>query len=236
MILEIILYGLLALLVLSLVYIIGGFILKSLAYKNKEFVFWYHFLPRKIKCPDCTKSPYFNRFPRNDYSHWNYVPTPDDQFMKKLADNVMAKIGNRSDKYKAGYILKLTQFAYTYTSDIQQYGVNERWAFPVCLGYLRRGDCEDGAVFGCTLSILCGLDAVMVSRYGHALYGVNVNGFGMKVDHNGKKYIQCETTAVMPMGITLNSGKFLGCYEVKEHPSDYIDRMTFYDEFDKYRK
>lgn len=74
----------------------------------------------------------------------------------------------------------------------------------------------------------------MVSVKGHALYAVNVNGFGMKVKHDGKKYLLCETTAVLPLGICLSEKELRGTYDVLDPPEDYIERYTTYDTFDKY--
>lgn len=217
-----------------LVYILGGILLKRLAKYTHDFWFMCWLIPRHIKRPDCEQSKYYNRFPIKKGQYWNLSQAIDDPFLIELADNINKKIGNKSDGYKARYILKLVQFGYTYRRDVKTYGDAERWAFPVCTSLLHIGDCEDGQLLGAGLSKLCGLDVVMVSLYGHAMYAVKVNGFGMKVEHNGEKYLLCETTSILPIGISLTEAKILATYEVEEPPQDYIDKYTIYDEFSKY--
>lgn len=87
-----------------------------------------------------------------------YDSTIDDPFLNDIASQIIKKVGKKSDKYIAGYILKLVQMGYTYKHDIDIFGDSDRHCFPVCLSYLHEGDCEDGAIMGAGLSKLCGLD------------------------------------------------------------------------------
>lgn len=213
-----------------------GFLFKHIARHTTDFIFFYRCIPRKVKRPDCKMSKYYDRFPTKDGTQWEYAPVIDDPWMKELADNVMKKIGKKSDRYRANYILHLVQYAYTYEKDKETYGTSEKWAFPVCTGFLHVGDCEDGALLGAGLSKLCGLDTVMISMWGHALYGVNVKGFGKRVEYEGKQYVMCETTAPVPMGISTVSGRFLGAYEVLYPPIDYLTTHTYEDGFEQYKE
>ena len=106
--------------------------MKVTARYRKDFWFFYHFIPRHIKRPDCTSSKYFDRFPLTDSTYWVNAMTLDDSFLSELASNIDKKIGKKSDKYKAGYILKLVQSGYTYRSDTDTYGQVDYRAFPVC--------------------------------------------------------------------------------------------------------
>lgn len=236
MIIETILIAFLMVLLFALFQLIAGRIIKSRAKNQTDIVFRYRFKKYRLMMPDVTESKYFDRFPKKDGTQWNYGPAIDDPFMQKLADDVMMIISKKSDRYKAGFILRLTQYLYTYQKDIQTYGDSERYAFPVCTAYLRVGDCEDGALFGASLSRICGLDTILIHNEGHLLYGVRVKGFGMKISHNGKNYLKCETTGILPIGLTLNDGKFLDAYDVEYPPEDYVKKHTYIDEFDKYRK
>ena len=167
-------------------------------------------------------------------AYWSYAPQIDDPFMHELANNILAKVGKKSNRYIAGYILQLVQYGYTYRSDKDTYGDTEKWAFPVCTSLLHIGDCEDGSLLGAGLSKLCGIDTVTVSLKGHAMYAVRVNGFGMKVEHNGKKYLLCETTSVLPLGLNVSSAQIYGQYDVIAPPSEYLTNYTIYDPFIKY--
>lgn len=234
-ILEIVLYIILAGLLLFLAYFLINICLKhSDLIRHDDFWFQYRFIPRRVKRPDLRKSQYYDRFPNKDGTQWTYAPTINDMFMLELVSDLERKIGKRSDSYKAGYILKMVQYGYRYHDDAKTYGTSEKWAFPVCTCAGHIGDCEDGALLGACLSKLMGLDVVMVSWTGHALYGVNCKGFGMRIEHEGKKYLLCETTSVLPKGITLASGSFKKAYDIKVPEADYIEKHTYEDAFSKY--
>lgn len=208
--------------------------MKQTARYRKDFWFFYHFIPRHIKCPDYKQSKYYDRFPIRSSQNYKYDATIDDPFMIELASEINKKIGNKSDKYKAGYILKLVQHGYTYQSDTKTYGSSDKNQFPVCTSLIHIGDCEDGAFLGAGLSTLCGLDQAIIYVYGHMAYGVQVNGFGWKFSHEGKKYLWCETTSVLPIGMHSNELKVLGTYTPTEPPEDFIYKCTEIDDFDKY--
>lgn len=201
---------------------------------RKDFWFIYHGIPRHIKRPVCQLSKYYDRFPQSDTNLIGYIPTIDDPFMIELAGNIMKKVGKRSQKYRAGYILKLVQMGYTYSLDRKTYGDRERYQFPVCTSFLHIGDCEDGAYLGAGLSKLCGIDQAIIHVYGHMAYGVNVDGFGCKFDHDGKKYLWCETTSPLPPGMHINDKIIFGTYSVEIPPEQFIKDHTYKDSFDKY--
>ena len=240
MILEIICIALLAGLLFVVAYIVLGKIYKNTRKNVKKGIrFSYRLIPRKLDMPDYIQSPYFNRYPMKNErwteDYWRFCATVHDPFMKAIASQILEKTKGKSDRYRAGYILKVAQCIYTYESDKDIYGQTDRWQFPICTAYIRTGDCEDGSFIGAGLSYLCGLDTVVIYRTGHALYGVNVKGFGMRIEHNGKRYLQCETTAILPLGITLSSGAFKKAYDIQIPPEDFISNYTFIDQFDKYK-
>lgn len=202
--------------------------------KREDFKFCYHFIPRTVKRPDCHKSIYFNRFPKKDGTQWTQAMTPDDPWIQELAVELEKKIGNKSDKYKAGYILKLVQYGYKYQSDTKTFG-EERWAFPVCTAYLHAGDCEDGALLGASLSYLLGLDVIMIHKEGHALYGVNVRGFGMRYKFEDTSYLICETTGIYPIGISMHDRAYIKGYKFWKMDADYIEKHTYVGSFDNLR-
>lgn len=208
--------------------------MKITARYRKDFWFFYHFIPRHIERPQCQSSKYFDKFPLIDDTYWNYAMTLDDNFLNELASNINKKIGNKSDKYKAGYILKLVQSGYTYQSDYETFGQKDQRAFPLCTSYLHIGDCEDGAMLGAGLSQLLGLDTQVIFVYGHQAYGVRVNGFGCKFEHEGKNYLWCESTSIMPIGVHKNDLKIIGTYTPMVPQEDYIENHTRYDAYYRY--
>lgn len=235
MIIETILIGIIAVMILVLLQLVIGRVIKNRAKYHADIEFRFRFKKYILMMPDVKESKYYNRFPKKDGTQWNYGPVIDDPFMQKIADDVIMLTIDKSERYKAGFILRLTQCLYTYQKDTKTYGVSEKYAFPVCTAYMKVGDCEDGALFGASLSKLCGLDAVVIHNEGHVLYGVNVKGFGMKVTHNGRNYLKCETTGILPLGLTLNDGKFLGAYSIDVPPEDYIKAHTYEESFEKFK-
>lgn len=202
-------------------------------FENK-FVFVHHLIPRIVKMPELETSKYFDRFPY--YRSSMYCPTIDDPIMKELANNITRICNGKSDRYKASYILSLVQQGYRYQSDTKTYGKSEKFAFPVCTMYLKKADCEDGAFLGASLSKLCGLDTVIIDVVGHIAYGVNVPGIGCKVEHNGKKYLWCESTFTLPIGFHINDKKMEGIYDVEIPPNEWLYTNTYQDGFSKYKK
>lgn len=220
--------------VLYLVYMGINLLMKYTAKNREDFWFFFYGIPRHIKRPNCEYSQYYNRFPKKNSSIYEYASTIDDPFMIELAQALKDKIGNRSDRYKANYILKMVQSGVTYRKDSITYGNSERYAFPVCTSYLHIGDCEDSALLGAGLSKKLGLDTVMVLVNGHLAYAVNVNGFGVKVPYMGKKYLWCESTSIFPAGIYLDKFEIKGIYQVMTPPESYRDDDTYFDLFNKY--
>lgn len=241
MITEIVIIAIVICLILAPLSLLAGKLIKDHSYKVKDgIVFFYHLMPKRLDMPDFKTSPYFNRYPNKaqwDVKYWSASPTVDDPFMKAIADQIMKKTEGKSDKYRAGYILKVAQCLYTYKHDDEVYGKPDVWQFPVCTAYLRTGDCEDGSFFGACLSHLCGLDAKMIYITGHAMYGVHVDGFGKRYEYEGKKYLICETTSILPIGFSLTSGSLQGIYPIMENPSYFFldDAHMVSDDFDKYR-
>lgn len=201
--------------------------------------FIFRFMPQKLPMPTFKQSSLMNMYPdkSNKWTTdmWRMCPSINDEWMKELARLVNERCVGKSDKYKAKYILKIAQCIYSYEHDSKVYGKNDVWQFPVCTAYLRTGDCEDGALFGAGLSKLCGLDTIMIYQEKHALYGVAVSGFGMKVTHNDKHYLKCETTSILPLGITFSEGKVLGTYDVIPMTPEFYQDRTYHDSFDKYK-
>lgn len=231
---SVILYLALQVLLFFLQYIVIEFAMKQTARYRSDFWFFYHFIPRHVKRPQCQISQYYDKFPYADSEYWSCGMTLDDKFMIQLADELNKKIGNKSDKYKAGYILKLVQSGYTYQSDYKTYGKTDQRAFPVCTSLIHVGDCEDGAMLGAGLCQLMGIDTQVIFVTGHQAYGVRVNGFGCKFKHDGKTYLWCESTSILPMGICENKKQIIGTYTPKIPQEDYIQNHTRYDAFYRY--
>lgn len=89
-------------------------------------------------------------------------------------------------------------------------------------------------MLGAGLCALLGIDTQVIFVYGHQAYGVRVNGFGCKFKHDGKNYLWCESTSIMPMGVHLNDKQIIGTYTPEVPKEDYIEKHTKYDPFYRY--
>ena len=241
MLIDILIAFLLGIVLICILFIAGYFYKMTRQNVKNGISFVYHLLPKKLPMPVMTQSPYFNRYPDKSRKwtrdYWSMCPCIDDPWMRELAKEIDEACKGKSERYKAGYILKIAQCIYTYKSDKKIYEEIDRWQYPVCTAYLRTGDCEDGTFIGAGLSYLCGLDTIVMHTQGHALYGVNVKGFGlMSVKFDGKRYLLCETTTLLPIGMTLCSEQVQEAYYVKMPRTDFISELSFIDQYDKYKK
>lgn len=212
-------------------------IVKDTAVKRRGKDVWFpvSFIPHRIRVPSVEKSKYKDLFPKKTIPLvYHNAPTIDDEVLKEIVRQMESRIGKRSDRYKARYILSFVQMAIRYSKDGATYGVSEKYAFPCCTLHLRQGDCEDMALLGAGLSRLMGLDVIVIHVEGHVAYGVNVDGFGKKVEFDGKKYLWAEPTGIFPLGCAFNDRPLLGCYYPKTPEEYYINLHTYEDSFDKY--
>lgn len=198
------------------------------------YTVWYHLRRYTVPRPSLQESPYWDRFPNT--KNYCYGGTLDDPVLKELADSIMYIADGRSNRWMAGFILALVQQNCTYRTDYETFGDSERYAFPICAMYLRGNDCEDSAYWGCALSRLCGLDAVMVRVKGHMAYGVYVLGIGVTFKHADKTYIWCESTSTNPMGIYTGNRDIQGTYDLLLPPEGFIELQTHEDSFERYKR
>ena len=234
---KIILGILVVAMVLFLAWMLISLILKNTADNRRGKPVWFllNLIPRRVEVPSSKASQYYDRFPKKIIPDvYSYATTLDDVTIRELAEALEKKIGNRSDSYKARYILAFVQMAIRYQSDLKTYRSDERYAFPCCTLEQRVGDCEDMALLGASLSKLLGIDAIIIHMTGHLAYAVNVNGFGKKIEFDGKKYIWAEATGFFPLGFVVNDKEIDGCYYPKTPPTDYIATQTYEDSFSKY--
>lgn len=217
-------------LILFLYQVTAVFALKQTAHKRTgDFWFVYHLIPRKVRCPDLTASPYWGRFPsERDQA---VCPTIDDPVLKELADTLSGKTRFMTERGRAKYILAFIQQNVTYRLDSNTFGKAEVYAFPVCTLYLRGNDCEDSGFLGACLCKLVGLDAVVVRVTGHIAYGVNVKGWGKRFAHGDKTYVWCEGTGVFPMGWYTGNMDIQEVSNVVEPSEDYIETSTYEGDF-----
>lgn len=223
--------------VLFLAWMLTSLILKNTAKNRRDKPVWFllNMIPRKVEVPCMEGSQYYDRFPKKIIPDvYSYATTLDDASIRELASILEKKIGKRSDSFKARYILAFVQMAIMYQSDSKTYGSDERYAFPCCTMKMRVGDCEDMALLGATLSKMLGLDAIIIHMTGHLAYAVNVNGFGKKIEFDGKKYLWAEATGFFPLGMVVNDKEIDGCYYPRTPPTDYISTQTYLDPFEKY--
>lgn len=146
-------------------------------------------------------SPYKNK----EYANKNpyYMTTLDDPIIIEIANLFKSYVKDMSDLDKANFILRFVQNSIKYTSDTENYGVAEKYVFPVNTLIRRKGDCEDVAFLFASLAYLNGLDVMNVIVPGHVTTGValeNVDIDCMTWKHNGKTYYHAEATGVFKIG------------------------------------
>ena len=146
-------------------------------------------------------SPYKNKEYANENPY--YMTTLDDPIIIEVAKLFQPYVKDMSDFDKANFILRFVQNSIKYTSDMENYGVAEKYVFPVNTLIRRKGDCEDVAFLFASLAYLNGLDVINVIVPGHVTTGValeNVDIDCMTWKHNGKTYYHAEATGVFKIG------------------------------------
>lgn len=220
--------------ILFLVWLGVPILLKSVAHKRDgDYWFFYHFMLHRIKRPNLESSQYYDRFPKE--KEFVYGATLDDYVLTSLAQTIMENTKGKSAHYRAGYILAFVQQSATYRKDIETYGEQEMYEFPICTLFLRGVDCEGVAFLGLALSTLCGIDSALIRTQGHVAYGVNIEGHGTRFDHDGKFYLWCEGTSTFPMGIYSGNRAPLGTWTPEVPPSNFIADNTYELMFAKFK-
>jgi len=131
-----------------------------------------------------------------DYDHAQLFVTPDDAVIMKI----MA--GLKQLAYKAGLdtygtlslILAFVQ-SIPYEYDLDQFGIDDYWQYPVETLYHYAGDCEDTAFLYVSLVEAYGTDTVLLVYSNHVAAGVDSDdAYGTYYTHDGVRYYYCETT------------------------------------------
>ena len=146
-------------------------------------------------------SPYKNKEYANENPY--YMTTLDDPIIIEVAKLFQPYVKDMSDFDKANFILRFVQNSIKYTSDRENYGVAEKYVFPVNTLIRKKGDCEDVAFLFASLAYLNGLDVINVIVPNHVTTGValeNVDVDCMKWKYNGKTYYHAEATGVFKIG------------------------------------
>lgn len=136
-------------------------------------------------------------------SHVRQFVTSDDQYVQKLADDLMEKGKLLSKEEFAQFVLNFVQ-SIDYVSDTESKGCTEYWKYPVETLFECCGDCEDTSILYCSVMKACGYDTALFLYTGaqyqdnaHCACGVSLpeKTSGTYYEKDGKKYYYCETTA-----------------------------------------
>ena len=190
-------YGIVILLVLFLAYMMIQVLNKYIVKKN--FFWFYRGIPYFMKKVDVTKSQYYGKHARTSQYKYIYMadyPTVDDVVIKEISDNLNKMCSNKSDRYKAGFLLAFIQQNFKYVHDSTQYDFEEYWAIPIELLESRKGDCEDTSLLYSSIAYNMGLDVETCRVVGHVFPAVSYTGL-TTVSVGERNLSPVETTAVL---------------------------------------
>ena len=122
----------------------------------------------------------------------------------------------------ADFILAFVQVCFDYTDDLDTFGYEEYWAFPIETLYLRCGDCEDTTFLCALLFDSAGYDAGVFLVPGHAFAAVSLDDYQEPSGHwvqstglhvfsygvGGRDYLGCETTFDRPVPVGIISSDY----------------------------
>lgn len=139
---------------------------------------------------------------RNKQSDLQYYITPDDPYIKKIADNFKAKAksDNLNDETLVNCVLKFVQDI-EYKSDLLSKGKAEYYKYPVETLYEECGDCEDTTLLFLSIIHAMGYKGILIIFPDHACAAVAVSASGSYVEYGGNRYFYCETATEGSQGI-----------------------------------
>lgn len=122
--------------------------------------------------------------------------TYGDDLILRIASDFSHTTANLTDLERAQFVLNFVTKSIRYAYDIDTTGVREYYRYPYETLYEGVGDCEDTSFLFASIAKAMGYDVVLVVFPGHLLPAISVDGAsGHYVEHGGKRYYYCETTA-----------------------------------------
>lgn len=131
--------------------------------------------------------------------YFNTVPDElicEDKAVKAIGDHIMRRYDN--DFMRANAVAFLIQSAVRYESDEVIYGVEEYWARPLETIYHCKGDCEDTAVFVCSVCRYMGIKAILLESESHIGSAVCIDTHGFYFEYDGDRYYNCQSSDSYP--------------------------------------
>ena len=147
---------------------------------------------------------------------------PSDPAVEKVSRHVLNLTSEMPDWKKVQAALNLVQTGIKYAYDDELYNVEDFWAKPAEVLYLKRGDCEDTSILFCSIVLAMGLEAVLLDFPGHMAVGVCLKSVpgalkDSSFEYDGKTWWYCETATNDLVGI---GKKSLSDEYVVEEPND----------------
>lgn len=137
-----------------------------------------------------------------------YLDADASSFLVKSAGNSLnAVLENKSDVEKVSFLLRLTQTAFEYQTDIEQFG-HQKYMTPDEVIHYRYSDCDDRAVlFGWLVRNFAGQQVAALLYPGHLANAVHFhqgNPPGDQLLIDGKPFVVADPTFInAPIGLTM---------------------------------
>lgn len=114
-------------------------------------------------------SPYFRRkCPNLTFDSLTYHSTLDDPVFKEMTETIYQATCHYSEKKRAKILLDFFKINFTYKTDMEHFGSEEFWEFPVDFFFDKCGDCDGYALAYTHIANKIGLKArPVVVKGGH---------------------------------------------------------------------
>lgn len=140
---------------------------------------------------------YLSDYPQTELELF-FRSTPSLSFQQSLVKALRPFVQNKSQVEATNFLLRMTQTAFDYKTDDQQFGY-EKYMLPEETFYYPSSDCEDRSIlFAFLVRRLIGVEVVLLDYPGHVATAVNFGdyAFGDTVTWKGKRYVICDPTYI----------------------------------------
>lgn len=137
--------------------------------KLRWYFGWHYY---EIDIPPMFYSPYYQQTHNFGVQYLPYFPTLDDPVLRQIAEDFDELMKGRTDNYKILCLQAMVQQNVRYVSDVDRFGKENVWCFPIQTLITKMGDCEDSAILYVSLATLIGLDAIFFYYSTHTYAGV----------------------------------------------------------------
>lgn len=150
----------------------------------------------------------FANYPVTDFENYFNIPMSRETY-NSLIPALRKQVSSLSPKQGVDYLMRFTRYAFMYTSDQKQFGMDKRFSPEQTLLY-GQSDCDDrAALFFYLVKEIYNLPMLVLAYPQHVTIAVQLpktRAKGNDIHYNGQRYVICEPT---PQRIDLNMGQVL---------------------------